>query len=106
MAAKDLITTARAKQDIQATTDSSQDTLIATLITACSDGIEKYCRRDFNVKSYDELYYADGERSHPRHSPYRPGRVHVHLPSPLGLRRPQFAKVQIVRPARLEARIG
>jgi hypothetical protein len=45
MAAKDLITTARAKQDIQAITDRSQDSLIATLITASSDGIEKYFRR-------------------------------------------------------------
>ena len=61
MAAKDLITTARAKQDIQAITDSSQDALIATLITACSDAIEKYCRRDFNAKSYDELYNGTGD---------------------------------------------
>jgi hypothetical protein len=42
MAAKDLITLARAKQDIQAITDASQDALLSTLITAVSDAIEKY----------------------------------------------------------------
>jgi hypothetical protein len=62
MAAKDLITLARAKQDIQAITDSSQDALLSTLITAVSDAIEKYCRRDFTSKSYDELYSGDGDR--------------------------------------------
>src|SRR6516165_6503446 len=62
MAAKDLIMLARAKQDIQAITDSSQDALLTALITAVSDAIEKYCRRDFTSKSYDELYSGDGDR--------------------------------------------
>lgn len=62
MAAKDLITTSRARQDIQSITDSSQDALIATLITVCSDAIEKYCRRDFYVRAYDELYNGEGDR--------------------------------------------
>jgi hypothetical protein len=62
MAAKDLITTTRARQDIQAITDSSQDALLATLITSISDAIEQYCRRDFTVKSYDELYNGNGDR--------------------------------------------
>ena len=53
-AAKDLITISRAKQDIQSITDSSQDTLIQTLVTACSDAIEKYCRRRFVSRAYAE----------------------------------------------------
>jgi hypothetical protein len=61
MAAKDLITLARAKQNIQSITDSSQDALLTTLITAISDAIEKYCRRDFTSKSYDELYSGSGD---------------------------------------------
>ncbi len=62
MAAKDLITLARAKQAIQSISDSSQDSLLNTLITALSDAIEKYCRRDFTSKSYDELYSGNGDR--------------------------------------------
>jgi hypothetical protein len=61
MAAKDLITLARAKQNIQSITDSSQDTLLATLITALSDAVEKFCRRDFTSKAYDELYSGTGD---------------------------------------------
>jgi hypothetical protein len=61
MAAKDLITLARAKQDIQSITDNSQDALLTVLITAISDAIEKFCRRDFNSKSYDELYSGSGD---------------------------------------------
>jgi hypothetical protein len=62
MAAKDLITLARAKQDIQSITDSSQDALLAVLITAVSDAVEKYCRRRFVSTAYDELYDGDGDR--------------------------------------------
>jgi hypothetical protein len=62
MAAKDLITLSRAKQDIQAITDASQDALLTTLITAVSDAIEKFCRRDFYSRSYDELYNGNGDR--------------------------------------------
>jgi hypothetical protein len=61
-AAKDLITVARAKQAIQAITDSSQDTLLQTLVTACSDAVEKYCRRRFVSHAYDELYDGNGDR--------------------------------------------
>jgi hypothetical protein len=61
MAAKDLITLARAKQDIQSVTDGSQDSLLGTLITALSDAVEKFCRRDFTSKSYDELYSGSGD---------------------------------------------
>src|SRR5438270_88373 len=63
MATKDLITLARAKQAILAITNSSYDTLLQTLITAASDAIEKYCRRDFYSRSYDELYSGDGVTS-------------------------------------------
>jgi hypothetical protein len=62
MAVKDLITLARAKQNIQAITDSSQDTLLQTLITACSDAVEKYCRRRFVSTAFDELYDGTGDR--------------------------------------------
>jgi hypothetical protein len=62
MAAKDLITLARAKQAIQSITDSSQDALLTTLITAVSDAVEKYCRRRFISQTFDELYNGDGGR--------------------------------------------
>lgn len=62
MAAKDLITTSRAKQDIRAIVDSSQDALIAVLVTAYSDAIEKWCKRRFLSRAYDELYNGDGDR--------------------------------------------
>ncbi|HEY7423032.1 MAG TPA: hypothetical protein VH682_02205 [Gemmataceae bacterium] len=62
MAAKDLITLTRAEQDIQSYTPGSNDALIATLITAYSDAIEKYCRRRFVSTSYDELYDGNGDR--------------------------------------------
>jgi hypothetical protein len=57
---KDLITRARAYQNLQGVT--GVDSLIDTLVTAVSDAVEKYCRRDFNSKSYDELYSGDGDR--------------------------------------------
>jgi hypothetical protein len=62
MAAKDLISLARAKLAIQSITDSSQDALLTALITAISDEIAQYCRRDFVSKTYDELYNGNGDR--------------------------------------------
>jgi hypothetical protein len=62
MAAKDLITLARAKQDIQSITDTSQDALLSVLITAYSEAIEKWCRRPFFSHSRDELYSGTGDR--------------------------------------------
>jgi hypothetical protein len=62
MAAKDLISLARAKQAIQSITDSTYDTLLTTLITAVSDAIEKYCRRPFYSAARDELYNGNGDR--------------------------------------------
>lgn len=61
MPAKDLITIARAKQAILSLTDNSQDALLATLITAASDAIASYCRRDFYARHYDELYSGTGQ---------------------------------------------
>jgi hypothetical protein len=62
MAAKDLITLSRAKQNIQAITDTSQDALLTTLITAVSDAIEKHCLRRFVATARDELYNGTGDR--------------------------------------------
>ncbi len=59
MATKDLITLARAYQNLQG---QSNDTLVGTLITAVSDAIEKYCRRRFVSTAYDELYNGTGDR--------------------------------------------
>jgi hypothetical protein len=60
MAAKDLISLARAYQALQGVT--SVDSLLSTLITAASDAIAKYCRRDFVSATYDELYSGNGDR--------------------------------------------
>src|ERR1700745_183906 len=60
MAAKDLITLARAYQALQGV--SGVDSLLGALITAVSDAIEKYCRRRFVSQAYDELYSGTGDR--------------------------------------------
>jgi hypothetical protein len=62
MAAKDLITLARAKQNIQAVADASQDGLLTALVTSVSEAVEKYCRRRFVSTAYDELYNGTGDR--------------------------------------------
>jgi hypothetical protein len=62
MAAKDLITLDRAKVVIASITDASQDGLLTALITAVSDAIQKYCKRDFVSASYDEPYSGNGQR--------------------------------------------
>src|SRR5215831_18180752 len=59
-AAKDLITIARAYTALSGV--SGVDAQIQTLVTACSDAIEKYCRRRFVSTSYDELYNGNGDR--------------------------------------------
>jgi hypothetical protein len=60
MAAKDLITLARAYQQLSGV--SGVDATLQTLITAVSDFIEKYCRRDFVSTVYDEIYNGNGAR--------------------------------------------
>src|SRR5260370_13972291 len=57
--ARDLITLARAYQNLQGV--SGIDALLQTLLTAASDAIQKYCRRDFVSTTYDELYSGNGE---------------------------------------------
>jgi hypothetical protein len=63
MAAKDLITSARAAQNISSYPVVPDPTgVLQTLITAVSDAIEKYCHRDFIQTTYDELYSGTGDR--------------------------------------------
>ena len=57
---RDLITLSRAYQNLQGVT--GVDALLQTLLTAASDAIQKYCRRDFVQTSYDELYNGHGHR--------------------------------------------
>src|SRR5262249_40092192 len=61
--AKDLITSARAVQGMQYYSDNATtNAKPTTLITPGSAAIEKYCRRRFVSKSYDELYNGNGDR--------------------------------------------
>ena len=53
----DLITTARAKYNLNnLSTTADEDTTLAALVTACSQAVRRYCRRDFDSRQYDELY--------------------------------------------------
>lgn len=54
MAAKDLISLSRAYQALPIS--SGVDSLLETLITACSDAIQKYCRRSFYARTLEELH--------------------------------------------------
>jgi transposase len=60
MAAKDLITLARAYQALQGV--SNQDALLGTLITAYSEAVAKWRRRRFVSTAFDELYNGNGDR--------------------------------------------
>jgi hypothetical protein len=60
MAAKDLIRFDRAVMNLGGQTQN--EPLIAALITAYSDAIEKYCRRRFLTQFYDELYNGSGDK--------------------------------------------
>jgi hypothetical protein len=58
----DLITSARAKYAInQATFSTGEDTTISALVTAVSKVVKRYCRREFDSQSFDELYNGSGE---------------------------------------------
>lgn len=59
MAAKDLITRARAYQSLQGVT--GVDSLLDTLITAASDAIARWCGRSFHSRAVEELHDAGGE---------------------------------------------
>jgi hypothetical protein len=57
---RDLITLTRAYLNLGGI--SGVDTLLQTLLTAVSDAIQKYTRRDFVSTSYDEVYSGNGDR--------------------------------------------
>jgi hypothetical protein len=56
-----LISTERASLNIP-NYGNTMDRTIDAMIGACSDAIQKWCRRDFAVRSYDELYNGNGDR--------------------------------------------
>src|SRR6516164_2113971 len=41
---------------------NTDEPLISTMITAASQAVRKYCRRDFNSQTYDEMYNGTGDR--------------------------------------------
>ncbi len=63
MAAGDLITSARAEDNLNNYAPAADETTTLTdLITAVSQAIKKFCKRDFVSANYDELYNGNGER--------------------------------------------
>jgi hypothetical protein len=58
---QNLIGLERAKLNTPGSASTDERTIDA-MIGACSDLIVKYCRRDFFVRSYDELYNGNGDR--------------------------------------------
>jgi hypothetical protein len=57
----DLIDLDLARQHLPTSADADEPA-ISTLISAASRAVIKYCRRDFNQTSYDELYNGTGDR--------------------------------------------
>lgn len=58
----DLITSSRAKQGInQSTFTTAEDDTIDAIITAVSQAIRRYCRREFDVQTFDEIYSGTGD---------------------------------------------
>ena len=59
----DLITSARAEYNInQSSFTANETSTISALITACTKAISKFCRRNFDTQTYDELYNGTGDR--------------------------------------------
>jgi hypothetical protein len=59
----DLITSARAQYNInQSSFTATETSTIAALITAVTRAISKFCRRNFDTQTYDELYNGTGDR--------------------------------------------
>jgi hypothetical protein len=58
----DLLTAARAKQAIlsQTTFSTDEDTTITSLVSAVSAAVRRWCRREFDSQSFDELYRGTG----------------------------------------------
>jgi hypothetical protein len=56
----DLITGARAKENLayNASFTATEDTLIASLVTAVSKAVRAFCRREFDSQEFDELYHG------------------------------------------------
>jgi hypothetical protein len=58
----DLITSARAKENInQSSFTSAENSTISDLVTAISKAVQRWCRRDFTSTTYDELYDGSGD---------------------------------------------
>ncbi|MCI0456130.1 MAG: hypothetical protein L0Z62_04015 [Gemmataceae bacterium] len=58
----DLITTTRAKYNIaQSSFTSDEDSTISALVAACSKAIRRFCRREFDSQTFDELYNGGGQ---------------------------------------------
>src|SRR5262245_46077830 len=58
----DLITLARARYNInQPSFSAAEDTTISALISAISRAIKRYCRREFDSQSFDQLYSGSGD---------------------------------------------
>src|SRR5437870_3371101 len=57
----DLITSARAKYNInQSSFTTAENTTISTLVTAASKAVKRFCRREVDTQSFDELYSGSG----------------------------------------------
>jgi hypothetical protein len=57
----DLIDLDTARQHLPNSVDADEPT-ISTLITSASRAVTKFCRRDFNQQTYDEVYNGTGDR--------------------------------------------
>jgi hypothetical protein len=58
-----LITSARANYNLDNRSCTAAETsTVEALVTAISDAIRKWCRRDFTDETYDELYSGNGEK--------------------------------------------
>lgn len=58
----DLITAARAKYSInQSSFTAAEDTTISALVTAVSKAVRRWCLREFDSQSFDELYSGRGQ---------------------------------------------
>lgn len=60
MALANLVTLERLKYSITATA-TGDERLLNALNVSVSDAIRKYCRRDFHLRNYDELYDGNGQ---------------------------------------------
>jgi hypothetical protein len=63
MAQNNLISLERASYNLPtAPTDANTQRIIDAMIGSASEAVSKYCRRDFILRSYDELYNGNGDR--------------------------------------------